>query len=531
MRRVRNIASLLFLIFGIIWALFIVPTFMTSILDSLGTEIELLFLGSFPSLMRSAMLFVWIIFLIYPISHALQEIQIGQWEIMLSNNVSTREMMFGMFLGKLPVYGLLVLYAAPIVLSPFALVFQVGVLGQIIMYLTIFFVALSTLFLSTLITTAIQAKLGESSRGNDIAKALAMVVAVMILLPMYGLIYFAESMSTFLGMDVFLFFPFTWGADIISWSVIIFNGIGISPTAFLSILKIEAIADFLLLLAFTGFIVLLAFRSADRIFTFGAGPRTEKITTVGKDNVILKGLRRIFPGPFGILVVNSTKEFTRKMQNVSRLLYGMVISILFPIIIRYSLGSAPEEIPVDFRWVLLMITVVMLGIMLSMINGITFGGIGFLESKDQLWIMKSAPHGAKKFAYARLTESLFLAIPMALIPSIAASVVFGFNILEMISLIVYAYWSTCGAVLLCIGVTTINPAYENQRSSAFYINTFASIFLILIAVFGSLILSIRILSESANLPLFMIAMSTPLVILGILIFLIGVARMSKADIH
>ncbi|MFW9964412.1 MAG: hypothetical protein ACFFCX_12650, partial [Candidatus Sifarchaeia archaeon] len=177
------------------------------------------------------------------------------------------------------------------------------------------------------------------------------------------------------------------------------------------------------------------------------------------------------------------------------------------------------------------ITVVMLGIMLSMINGATFGGIGFLESKDQLWIMKSAPHGAKKFAYARLTESLFLAIPMALIPSIAASAVFGFNILEMISLIAYAYWSTCGAVLLCIGVTTINPAYENQRSSAFYINTFASIFLILIAVFGSLILSIRILSESANLPLFMIAMSTPLVILGILIFLIGVARMSKADIH
>lgn len=500
---------------------------MTSILDTLGSDIELLFLGSFPSLMRSAMLFVWIIFLIYPISYALQEIRIGQWEIMLSNNVSTRDMMFGMFIGKLPSYGLLVLFAAPIMLSPFALFFQVGVLGQLIMYLTVFFVATSTLFLSNLITIAIQAKLGESSRGNDIAKALAMVVAVMVLIPMYGLMYFADSMSAFLGMDVFLLFPFTWGADIISWSVIIFNGIGIPVTAFLSILKLEAITEFILLLAFTGFIVIFALRSADRIFTFGAGPRTEKITTVGKENSFLKGLRRVFPGPFGVLVVNSIKEFTRKMQNVSRLIYGVVISVLIPIILSYSM---PEEIPAEFRWIILMISVIILGFSLSMINGITFGGIGFLESKDQLWIIKSAPHGAKKFAKARLTESLLLVIPIALIPSIAASLIFGFNILEMIAIIAYAYWSSCGAVLLCIGITSINPAYENQKSSAFYINTFASIFLILLGMLVALYISLSVSMIITNLGLFIIAMSTPLVVIGFVIYLIGVSRMSKADI-
>ncbi len=516
--------------FGIIWALFIVPNIMTSILDTLGSDIDALFMGSFPSLMRSAMLFVWIMFLIYPISYALQEIRIGQWEIMLSNNVSTRDMMFGMFIGKIPSYGLLVLYAAPIMLSPFALFFHVGVLGQLIMYLTVFFVAISTLFLSNLITIAIQAKLGESSRGNDIAKALAMVVAVIVLLPMYGLMYFADAMSAFLGMDVFLLLPFTWGADIISWSVIIFNGIGISATDFSGILKLEAITDFTLLLVFTGFVVIIAFRSADRIFTFGAGPRTEKITTVGKENSILKGLRRIFPGPFGVLVVNSIKEFTRKMQNVSRLIYGVVISVLLPIILSYRIGSIPEEIPSEFRWIILMISVIMLGLMLSMINGITFGGIGFLESKDQLWIIKSAPHGAKKFAKARLTESLLLAIPIALIPSIAASLVFGFNILEMIAIIAYAYWATCGSVLLCIGITSINPAYENQKSSAFYINTFASIFFILIAMIVSIFASISVMMISANLGLFMIAMSTPLVVIGFVIYMIGVARMSKADI-
>ena len=249
---------------------------MDIVLNSLGPEIELLLMFSFPSLMRSAVMFLWIMFLVYPISYALQEIRIGQWEIMLSSNVSTWDMMFGMFLGKIPSYGLLVVFAAPVILSPFVLALQVSLLGQIIMYLTVFFVALSTLFLSTLITTAIQAKLGESSRGNDIAKALSMVVAIVILIPMYGLIYFSDAMSAILGMDVFILFPFTWGADIISWSIIIFNGVGLSESLFIGALTLTALGDFIILLCFTTLIILLAYASADRIFSFGSGPRTEK---------------------------------------------------------------------------------------------------------------------------------------------------------------------------------------------------------------------------------------------------------------
>ncbi|MFW9811680.1 MAG: hypothetical protein ACFFF9_04425 [Candidatus Thorarchaeota archaeon] len=530
-RRFRNAASILLLVFGFVWALFIAPEIIKAVLDSLGSEVSVLFMGGFPSLMRSGMLFLWIILLVYPISYALQEIRIGQWEIMLSNNVSTRDMMFGMFLGKIPSYGLLVLYIAPVLLSPFALFFEVEILGQIIMYLVVFFVAISTLFLSTLITTAVQAKLGESSRGNDIAKALAMVVAVLILVPMYGLMYFSDAMSAFLGLDVFLLFPFTWGADIISWSVIIYNGIELPITAFDSILKLDAPTNLGLLCAFSGFIVLLAFRSADRIFTFGAGPRVEKITTVGKENFILKGIRNLFPGSFGILVVNAIKEFVRKMQNVSRLLYGVVISVLLPVIINYSIGAAPEEMPAEIRSIIIMIVVMILVTMISMLGGATFGGIGFLESKDQLWIIKSTPNGARKFANARLVESLFLAIPLAIVPSIGVSLVFGVSVFEMLAIIAFAYWATIGSVLLSIGVTANNPAYENQRSSAFYVNTFASIFLIFFAIAVGFILAFMVFQVSMNLPLFMITIITPLFLLGLAIFMIGVGRLSRADIE
>ena len=502
---------------------------MEIFLNSLGPEIELLLMFSFPSLMRSVIMFLWIMFLVYPISYALQEIRIGQWEIMLSSNVSTWDMMFGMFLGKVPSYGLLVVFAAPVILSPFVLALQVSLLGQIIMYFTVFFVALSTLFLSTLITTAIQAKLGESSRGNDIAKALSIVVAIVILIPMYGLIYFSNAMSAILGMDVFILFPFTWGADIISWSIIIFNGIGLTESLFIDALTLTALGDFIILLCFTTLIIFLAYTSADRIFSFGSGPRTEKITTVGDENRFLKWIRRGYPGPPGVLVINSIKEFTRKMQNVSRLIYGVVLSVLLPIILSYALGSVPQGAPEGFQSIILMIVILMLGMVLSILSGVTFGGIGFLESKDQLWIIKSAPDGVRKFAKARIIGSFILIIPIAIIPSVVAAVVFSFNILEALAIIAYAYWSTCGAVLLCAGITTNNPAYDDQKSSAFMVNTFVSLFALMGILITSLMFGFQLMSISSNLLIFMLALSTPMIVIGAIVYVIGITRMSRPD--
>jgi hypothetical protein len=523
--------ALVILLYGaaLVWALLIAPDYIPGILDGLGPGVEALLVASFPNLMRSVMLFLWVIVLVYPISYALQEIQIGQWEIILSNNVSTRSMMFGSFMGKVPSYGLLVLLLAPVMLTPFTDALQVSPLGQAIMYLVVFLVALSTLFLSTLITTAIQAKIGDSTRGNDLAKALSMVVAVAVLVPMYGLIYFSQAMSAALGMDVFLLFPFTWGADAISWTIIIFNGIGVSAGDFLTVLRFNAITSLALLSAFSVLVVVVAFRSADRIFSFGAGPRTEKIVTITGENILLRKIRTTFPGPGGVTVVTAIKEFSRKMQNVSRLAYGVVLSVLLPVILSYSLGSIPEEMPEGAHSFLLMIVILMLGMMVAMISGATFGGIGFLESKDQLWIIKSAPHGVWKFAKARVVQSLLLAILIVIIPSFAVTIIFHFGILEGLAIFAYTYWVTIGAVLICIGITANNPAYENQKSAAFMVNTFASIFTVMLILMFSIIMGFTTIMALQSLPLFLFISASPMVVVGIILYAIGITRMSRSD--
>ncbi len=169
----------------------------------------------------------------------------------------------------------------------------------------------------------------------------------------------------------------------------------------------------------------------------------------------------------------------------------------------------------------------MLGMMLAMISGVTFGGVGFLESKDQLWIIKSAPNGVRKFAKARIIGSFILILPMAIIPSIVSAVVFQFNILEALGIIAYAYLITCGAVLLCAGITANNPAYEDQKSSAFILNTIVSLFALMGILVLSLIVGFNFMNAGGDLLIFMLIMSTPMIVVGAIVYAIGIVRMSR----
>ncbi|MHA1576459.1 MAG: hypothetical protein ACTSU3_03785, partial [Candidatus Thorarchaeota archaeon] len=185
-RRIRKIGSLLILIFMLVWALFIVPQLAMFLITYFSVELNTILASAFPGLMRSIMLVLWLVVLIFPISNALEGIKIGQWEIMLSNNVKTRDMLFGSYLGKIPIYGLVVMFLAPLVITPFALVYEVSILGQLLMYSTIILFALITLWVSNVIITAISAKIGDSARGNDIAKALSWAVIPIIAIPAMG---------------------------------------------------------------------------------------------------------------------------------------------------------------------------------------------------------------------------------------------------------------------------------------------------------------------------------------------------------
>jgi hypothetical protein len=482
---------------------------------------------------------VWFMLLIYPMSSALQEIKIGQWEIMLSHDVGTRSIMIGTFLAKIPAYGLATLFLAPLLVSPFAIAYNVSLVGQALMYLTIFLIALSTLWFANFLITAIQARLGDSPRGNDLAKALGIVLGIVIIIPMYGLIYAAPTLSQILGADVFLLLPFTWGADLLTWITISFNGVGLTQPVladFAAQLTLGAFSDLLLLSVFSLAITVLAFGSAGRLFRIGAGARTEKIVTVKGNGPFLRLIERISPGSFGILLTTSIKDFMRKAQNVSMLAYSIVLSVLVPFFLNLGGFSAGGSGSVDGEFLTLFIMPVIFGWMLAIMGGMTFGGIAFLDSQDQLWVIKTPPNGAARFVKARVVESFLMALILVTIPSITLLLLMNYGPIETVLFWIVGYASVCGAAMVGIGVSAINPMYDDTQSAAFKTGRIITIFIVMGATFLWFFISIFSIfpafgtpdfNNPFTLPIFLAVVVTPLPLAGLLTAYIGARRLGR----
>ncbi len=449
---------------AIAWAVYLAPLLINGLIQAIipMDTIRTLLMVMFPGLMRTVMLFLWAILMLFPLSQALTEIKIGQWEIYLSNNVRTRDILAGTFVGKIPLYGLIVIAFAPLLISPFMLAFEVSLLGQALVYAVIALMVLSTVWLSNFVTSVIQARLGDSSRGNDIAKALSFVIALIVIIPMYGLMFFMPQLSNLLGMNAFLIMPFTWPADLVSWIAITFNGIGLTGSQILgfgAILQLDMFWSAILMAGFGLAFVPIAVVAADRVFTISAGVRTETVTTVGRENFVLRGVRRIAKGSFGALTVVSLKDFGRKAQNLSKIFYGIVLACILPILIQQMTIMEGEVF--DPTEILPMIS-----IMIGVVGVFPFAGTGFLESKDQLWIIRSAPKGASRFMRARIATGFMMAIPLSLTPSILMAILFNMTPLLTLQIFVTSFIVVCGSVMVAMGITAQNPNYEDTKSAA-----------------------------------------------------------------
>jgi hypothetical protein len=514
-------------LFGIVWAFIIAPFMMTFVVTEIIGIPHSTAAMIMPGLMRAGVMFIWLILLILPLSNALQEVKVGQWEIMLSNNVSTREILVGSFAGKLAIYGLYVLYLAPLLVAPFAQVLEVFYLGQAFMYITIFVITVSTIWLSQLLVTAIQSRLGASPRGKDLANALAIALSAIAFLPLVGLQLFAPLMSEILGMNVFLLFPFTWGADLVSQLAVAFNGIGLSLVGIEFTLGLPLVSNAGLLGVFSSAIVIFGLLSADRLFTIGADARTESVTTIHNENIAIRGIRRLSRGSFGVLVVTGLKDFNRKAQNLSRLALLMLLALVVPVFIYIRAG--------EFE--LTSVTILM-SLMLGFLGVQVFGGAGFLESKDQLWTIQAAPYGVGRYVRAKAVQSLVLIIPVVLLPAVLYAILLGLELSQLIFLLSASFMSCVGGALVGIGIAASNPTYEDTKSGAYRTNNVRGMMLVVVSFMWYLIadMAFTILGYGdwmniiwSSQTLSILVQVIPLPIVGLAAILVGSHKLSNRE--
>ena len=538
MRTHRKLYTAILYTLGLIWAVYgaplIIVGFITAIIPM--SQIQTMLIVVFPGLMRSLMMLVWVILILFPMAKALEEIKIGHWENYLSNNVKTRDILTGGFLGQAPLYGLVALLLAPLILSPFMAVYEVSIIGQILVYGTMTLSAITALWLSTFITAAVQSRLGDSARGNDIAKALSVVIAIAAIVPMYAIMFAMETISQILGMNAFLLFPFTWSADVVSWLTISFNGIGLTGSqilGFSSILSLDLLVSTALLGGFSLLVVIGSLVSADRIFTISAGARTERVTTVKSENIFVRNVRKIGSGPFGALMAINMKDYFRKAQNLSKIFYGLVLAIVMPVMLT-TFSDFGDEMP-------LIALIGIFGMMFALVGGFPHAGVSFLESRDQLWIIQSTPNGSSKFVKSRIAMAFITIIFITMIPVAVMTIIFKLVFAEILFVYGFGLLVANGASMVAIGVTARNPDYEDTKSPAHQANVMMAMmipmFAMMTSLFSTIIMSITkmdiifeaILGVFGLEMLFAFLGPSILLVVGSVLLVSGIKRLSRPE--
>jgi len=306
-----------------------------------------------------------------------------------------------------------------------------------------------------------------------------------------------------------------------------FNGIGLSVVGIESALGFPLVSNVGLLGVFISAIVIIGILTTDRLFTIGAGARTESVTTIHNENMVLRGVRRLSRGSFGVLVVTGLKDFGRKAQNLSRLALLMILTLVVPIFIYIRAGEF------DMTSV-----TVMMSLMLGFLGVQVFGGAGFLESRDQLWTIQAAPYGVVRYVKAKAIQSIVLIIPVVLLPAVLYAVLLSYELSQVIFLVSTSFMSCVGGALVGIGIAATNPTYEDTKSGAYRTNNVRGMGLVVVSfmwyLVADMVLSMLGYGEVMNIiwesqTLSILAQVIPLPFVGIAAILVGSYRLSNRE--
>jgi len=353
---------------------------------------------------------------------------------------------------------------------------------------------------------------------------------LIVFIPMFGLQMFSEQFTAFMENVPLQVIPSTWSSDLTAWIILLY-GTEQMPISLL-LLHPEILVALLGCYAFV--FLLLGFLSADRVFTIALGARLESHKTMGKENFFLRFVRRIWPGYWGSLVAMSFKHIYRKPENTWKIVCACAYTLLPALIFPIAASFAPTEPSPDF---ILLFSFLLMIIAFPLVGATMFGGIGFFENKYQLWVIQDAPDGVKLFTTGRLAAYAVSAAFLAALPAVGIGILYSSQPLVAVILYGCAFMLTMAGTLQGMGIASINPAYEDEKSPP--LNTLVTLAAGMGLPLGLLVVGLPSISSiisnyltgtMALLLSIVLSIILPLLLVGLVLFYIGMKnlmRMSK----
>jgi len=458
-RKVRPVFPYLVIGLLAVYVAFIAPSIVSLVLD----EFLAFLLSQVAVAMVPVIMFmIFFYFIVLPITYTLKEVETSQLEIFLAAPIKPSDVLLGEFLGVMPFYAIVVAIIAGFftaLLNPLGLD-----LLQIAIVIIIFVVTLfSALWIGTVIAAILRTRLGKTARGKDIGRALALLIILPLVAMGYaisggGLIQaLADPGTSSMVRAVLGFLPSSWGADVIFGFV--------SNPGNISAVGFETLTMFGGLIAFFVAALWLGTRVANRAYSL------ETFAFVGSvakpDGTFYKTVKHLGGSKsFGTLLVSIFKDYSRRLENLSKIFY--VVSLLFLLTI-FIVGSDPEA-------ALLMPLFMLPFLVVFVVGEVT------LRGKEALFIFKKTPSGVERFVKARLLHGLLVVVPITASITAVLTILSNQNMLALLAITALAILFVSAIVAFVLGLSLLNPAFSD-KSGNYVTNLMITIFAIHIGLF------------------------------------------------
>ncbi len=442
-----------------VYVAFIAPAVVTPLIDDFTAFI--ITRAAVP--LVQIILFIFFFYLIlFPITDTLREVQTSQLEILVRAPLRPSDVLLGDFLGVIPFYGIVITLITgtfTALLNPLGL----DIIQNAVIIITFVITFLSAIWIGNVIAAILRTILGKTVRGKDVGRALSVVLA----LPMVAVVYaiyggglltaLTSSESSGMLRAVLSVLPSSWGAEI-------FVSFASNPSNVAAV-GLETLTRLGGLIVFFTATLWLGTKAANRAYSL------ETVTFISPkarpDGYFYKTIRYLGgSGSSGTLLVSIFKDYGRRLENLSWILYVVVLLAMLRIFI-----SDPVTKPED---ALMMLSVFGIPFLSAFVVGTVSRG------RETVFLYKKAPFGVGKFVKARLMQSWLVVVPIAAaLTAISTISVPQITLASLLINTLLGSLRTLALVSLVLGLALINPIFaeeSRERNLGIVINLMLVIF-------------------------------------------------------
>ncbi|MHA1990895.1 MAG: hypothetical protein ACW981_07545 [Candidatus Hodarchaeales archaeon] len=447
------------------------PTILAPmILDWLFDE-ELLnvFATFFTTLFNVMLLNIFIIFLTMPITLGVKDVKAGNMELLLSAPIKSSDVLLGEFFGKLPFYMMGAILMGGLFTGILAVT---GTDMLIIIILTMLFVLnfLLAYWIGTVFGFYLKGKITKSAKMKDLGKALAFIIVIPVVFVMYGTmgiaLNFAETNVLNFDMKVILdFFPSSWIGNISTQLA------GMNSIADLN--NFDFFLNSFLTFGLIIFTILGGKVVANRIYNLEPTSLSESV--VKPHNLTYKFLKTIGGGgSFGTLLAYNFKNYLRKFENLSKLVYAVALMIMMQLFFNNT------DIDAEFLYIISNVfSAILAGFVISEAT---------MQGKEKLLIYRNTPLSDWKFILSKLILYMLIIIPItgifnAFLFLTAPDLSLDLFVRNLLSVVLVSF----AMIVFSLGLFLLNPPF-NEKAPEFMINFQVIIMVAIMSFIGILIL-------------------------------------------